>query len=336
MQRITLVFLLLPSLVCGQGQALPTVEEALGAETVGTWSIIARDPRNGQIGIAVQSRAFRAGRTVPYAEPGVGLVATQAGAANTNYGKKAMAWLKEGMTPQAIVDRLVAEDPNPGSRQVAVIDNTGQIAVYTGPNCRNWAGHIIGDQWSAQGNILDGPQVVEETAKAFQASAGSDMDFADRLLSALEAGQKVGGDARGMQAGAVWVIEAQPDPDGSERYRGIDIRVDDHKNPFQELRRILNMVYSRQYSRLATRLANENNLNEAIEAQTRAIELNPTRDQLVYNLAALYARAGNRTNALQSLERAVQMHPRWKQEAAGDAVFESLRNDPDFQSLISE
>lgn len=336
MKRAFLVLLLLPSLAYGQGVALPTVEEALGAETVGTWSIIARDPATGQIGIAVQSRAFRAGRTVPYAEPGVGLVATQAGAANTNYGRKAMEWLKEGMAPQAIVDRLVAEDPNPGGRQVAVIDNTGRIAVYTGPNCRDWAGQIIGDQWSSQGNILAGPQVVEETAKAFQASADSGMDFADRLLSALEAGQKVGGDARGMQAGAVWVIEGQPDPNGSERYRGIDIRVDDHANPFQELRRILNIIYSRQYRQLSTRLANEDKLDEAIEAQQKAFELDPRADRLVYALAGLYARAGDRDNALRSLERAIDMQPSWKQTAADDAAFESMSNDADFKRLIGQ
>src|SRR5690606_12778647 len=143
-----------------------------------------------------------------------------------------MEMLKEGMAPQDIIDRLVAEDPNPGGRQITVIDNQGRIAVYTGPNCGVWAGHLIGDQFSAQGNILAGPQVVEETFNAFQAAEG---DLADRLLTALEAGQAVGGDARGMQAGAVWVIEAQPDPNGSERYRGIDIRVDDAEDPFLEL-----------------------------------------------------------------------------------------------------
>ena len=129
MHRLFLLIVLLPA--SAFAQHWPLLDEAPGAEhTVATWSIIARDEATGQIGIAVQSRAFRAGRTVPYAEPGVGLVATQAGAANTNYGKKAMAMLREGMAPQAIVDRLVKEDPTPGGRQVAVIDSQGRIAVY--------------------------------------------------------------------------------------------------------------------------------------------------------------------------------------------------------------
>jgi uncharacterized Ntn-hydrolase superfamily protein len=332
MHRLFLLILLTPCLAFGQ--EWPLLDEAPGAEhTVATWSIIARDPATGQIGIAVQSRAFRAGRTVPYAEPGVGLVATQAGAANTNYGKKAMAMLRQGMAPQAIVDRLVAEDPNPGGRQVTVIDNRGRIAVYTGPNCGVWAGHRIGEQFSAQGNILAGPQVVEETFKAFQASKG---DFADRLLSALEAGQKVGGDARGMQAGAVWVIEAQPDPNGSERYRGVDIRVDDAEDPFKELRRILNIVYSGRQSQLSTRLAGEGKFKEAIEAQMKAIELNPKGDQLVYTLAQRYAQARDTSSALRTLQRAIGLHPRWKQAARTQANFENIKNHPEFVKLVGQ
>jgi len=329
MHRLLLLILLTPGIAFGQ--QWPLLDEAPGAEhTVATWSIIARDPVTGQIGIAVQSRAFRAGRTVPYAEPGVGLVATQAGAANTNYGKKGMEMLRQGMAPQAIVDRLVKEDPSPGGRQVAVIDNQGRIAVYTGPNCGVWAGHRIGDQFSAQGNILAGPQVVEETFKAFQAAKG---DFADRLLTSLEAGQKVGGDARGMQAGAVWVIESQPDPNGSERYRGVDIRVDDAEDPFKELRRILNIVYSGRQTQISTNLANERKFKEAIEAQIKAIELNPKGDQLVYTLAQRYAQAGDSANALRTLQRAISLHPRWKEAAKTQANFESIKDHPEFKKL---
>jgi uncharacterized Ntn-hydrolase superfamily protein len=333
MKRVFFVVVLLPTLLFGQKPGFPLLDEAPGAETtVATWSIIARDPATGQIGIAVQSRAFRAGRTVPYAEPGVGLVATQAGAANTNYGKKAMAWLKEGMAPQAIVDRLVKEDSNPGGRQVAVIDNTGRIAVYTGPTCGVWAGHIIGDQFSAQGNILAGPKVVEETFRAYKEGKG---DFADRLLTALEAGQAVGGDSRGMQAGAVWVIEPHEDPNGSERYRGVDIRVDDHENPFKELRRILNIVYSGRQSQTSTRLAGEGKMKEAIDAQLKAIELNPRGDQLVYTLAQLYVRSGDKTNGIKSLARALQMNNRWKAQAATNTAFDAIKNDPEFKRLIA-
>jgi uncharacterized Ntn-hydrolase superfamily protein len=332
MHRLLVLILLFPA--AAFSQQWPLIDEAPGAEhTVATWSIIARDPATGQIGIAVQSRAFRAGRTVPYAEPGVGLVATQAGAANTNYGKKAMAMLREGMAPQAIVDRLVKEDPTPGGRQVAVIDNQGRIAVYTGPTCGVWAGHKIGDQFSSQGNILTGPQVVEETFKAFQSAKG---DFADRLLTALEAGQKVGGDARGMQAGAVWVIEAQADPNGSERYRGVDIRVDDAEDPFKELRRILNIVYSGRQSQLSTRLADEKKFKEAIEAQKKAIELNPKGDQLVYTLAQRYAQAGDTANALSTLRRAITLHSRWKEAARTQANFDSIKSHPDFVKLVSQ
>jgi uncharacterized Ntn-hydrolase superfamily protein len=332
MRLLTTVLLCLAGTV--YAQQWPILNEAPGAEhTVATWSIIARDPATGQIGIAVQSRAFRAGRTVPYAEPGVGLVATQAGAANTNYGKKAMTWLKEGMSPQAIVDRLVKEDPTPGGRQVTVIDNQGRIAVYTGPNCGVWAGHLIGDQFSAQGNILAGPKVVEATFHAYKEGRG---DFADRLLTALEAGQAAGGDARGMQAGAVWVIEAQPDPNGSERHRGVDIRVDDSPEPFKELRRLLNIVYSGRESQRSTRFVTEGKLKEAIEAQIKAIELNPRGDQLVYTLAQRYAQIGDADNAIASLRRALSMHNRWRQAARSEPNFDKVRNHPGFKQLIDQ
>ena len=332
MKRLLVLILLLPGIV--YGQQWPLLDEAPGAEhTVATWSIIARDPATGQIGIAVQSRAFRAGRTVPYAEPGVGLVATQAGAANTNYGKKAMAWLKEGMAPQAIIDRLVKEDPNSGGRQVTVIDKQGRIAAYTGPNCNVWAGHLIGDQFSAQGNILAGPKVVEETFRVFKESKG---DLADRLLTALEAGQAAGGDARGMQAGAVLVIEAQPDPNGSERYRGVDLRVDDAPDPFKELRRLLNIVYSGRQSQLSTRLADEGKFKESIQAQEKAIELNPRGDQLVFTLAQRYAQAGDTDKAIRTLRRAMDMHKRWKEAAKTQPNFEKIRNHPEFKKLVGQ
>ena len=180
-------------------------DEVKGAEdTVATFSIVARDPATGELGLAVQSRAFRAGRTVPYGNPGVGMIASQAAAANTPYGRKGMEMLEAGLSPEEIIKRLTEPDEGRDVRQVAVIDTEGRVKAYTGAGCGYWAGHIEGENYSVQGNILAGEEVVKAMARSFESSEG---ELAERLMAVLEAGQAAGGDARGMQAGAIWVME---------------------------------------------------------------------------------------------------------------------------------
>ena len=206
--------------------------------TVATFSIVGFDPTNGDMGVAVQSRYFAVGAVVPWGEPGVGVVATQA-AVNTGYGPKALALLRQGMTPDQVIQTLLAQDtfPRLEGRQMAVLDARGRVAVYTGPGASEWAGHRSGPYFSVQGNILAGPQVVDSMAAAFQRTQG---ELALRMMAALEAGQVAGGDRRGQQSAAMLVIR-KGGGRGYDNDYYIKLNVDDHPTPIAELRRLLTM-----------------------------------------------------------------------------------------------
>lgn len=199
-----------------------------------TFSVAAFDSATGQLGIAVQSKAFGVGAMVPWALPGVGAVATQANV-NLHYGPGALALLKEGLSPDQVIRRLVADDPAAKTRQLGIVDARGRAANYTGENCLHYAGALQGDGWTCQGNILAGPHVVEAMAEAFATSAGA---LAGRLIGALEAAQEAGGDVRGMQAAALLVVGENP---GHPEGRLIDLRVDDHHSPIEELKRLYHL-----------------------------------------------------------------------------------------------
>jgi len=175
---------------------------------------------------------------VPWAEAGVGAVATQANV-NVGYGPRALELLRQGRTAKEVLDQLLAEDKFEGKdgRQVAIIDGKGAIAAYTGPNAPTWAGDLQGKTWSAQGNILVGPQVVEAMGRAFEETHG---ELAERLFAALKAGDAAGGDARGKQSASMLVVRKQGGRNtNNDRY--IYINVDDNPQPFPELRRLLDM-----------------------------------------------------------------------------------------------
>ncbi|HEY8347613.1 MAG TPA: DUF1028 domain-containing protein [Symbiobacteriaceae bacterium] len=202
-----------------------------------TFSIAAVDRKTGQIGIAVQSKAFAVGRAVPWAKPGVGAVCTQA-STNAKLGPAGLDLLARGLTPQEAIDRLLQEDEGRKTRQLGIVDASGRAATYTGANCLPWAGGLTGDGWACQGNILTGPEVVEAMARAFTNATGP---LAERLLAALKAGQEAGGDSRGMQSAALLVVSEDTDhPEG----KLIDLRVDDHDSPIEELERLY-QVYRR-------------------------------------------------------------------------------------------
>ncbi len=303
----------------------------------GTFSIIAFDPVTQELGVGVQSRAFGAGAAVPYAKAGVGAVATQA-SANRHYGPKAIALLEQGLSPAEVVKRITDEDPGRDTRQVAVIDTKGRSAVYTGKRVidRNsdpkdlvhlggYAGHVTGDTFSAQGNTLASQAVVQAMADAYRAGRGT---MAERLMDALDAGQAKGGDTRGMQSAGLLVV--RPIPPGSESTveRVVDVRVDDHEQPFLELRRLMDMtlgVPQRLTDRAAT-LAKQGRHADAVAEQQKALAINPRAETLMYALAQRYAEAGDPARALEQLGAAIRRQPaQWKAQAAADPAFASLR-----------
>jgi len=201
-----------------------------------TFSIVAFDPRTKDLGVAVESRFIAVGSVVPWAQAGAGAVATQS-YANTTYGPRALALLKRRMHPRDVLERLVRSDRDAAKRQVGIIDARGRGAAYTGDECFKWAGHLIGRNYAIQGNILAGEEVVKSMARAFESTEG---DLPVRLLAALSAGQRAGGDSRGQQSAALLVVRKGGGYSGFND-RWIDVRVDDHPAPIEELIRVFNL-----------------------------------------------------------------------------------------------
>jgi uncharacterized Ntn-hydrolase superfamily protein len=203
------------------------------AELVSTYSIVACDLDAEQWGVAVQSKFLAVGSVVPWAEPHVGAVATQA-YANPRYGPSGLSLLRNGASAQEVVDRLTSGDDGRDHRQLGVVDGAGRAATYTGAECLDWAGGRTGENYAAQGNILVSTETVGALAETFERSSGL---LAERLIDCLAAAQAAGGDSRGQQSASLLVVER----DGG--YAGlsdvvVDLRVDDHELPIEELRRI--------------------------------------------------------------------------------------------------
>ena len=346
MKRLASGLVLASTLLYAQVGARVTPSDSEPDPWFGTFSIIAFDPATNELGVGVQSRAFGAGAAVPYAKPGVGAVATQA-SANRQYGPKAIALLEQGLSPADVVKRITDEDAGRDTRQVAVIDTKGRSAVYTGKRVidRNsdpkdlvhlggYAGHVTGPNFSAQGNTLASAAVVEAMAEAYRAGTGS---MAERLMDALDAGQAKGGDTRGMQSAGILVV--RPIPPGSESTveRIVDIRVDDHAEPFKELRRLLAMTTGVPQRLLASAaaLSKEGRHADAVAEAKKALDINPRSEAAMYALAKIHAAAGDSRAALAQLAMAISRQPKqWKFEAANDPAFDKMRASSEFQRLI--
>jgi uncharacterized Ntn-hydrolase superfamily protein len=193
-----------------------------------TWSIIAKDGATSQFGIAVATKFFAVGARVPHIAPGIGGVATQA-LVNPYYGIDGVRLLQDGKSPQEIVAAMLATDEGRESRQLHIMDAQGRIAAHTGRDCVDWCGHVRGDGFSIAGNMLAGPQVLDETAKAYRAN--TTLPFARRLIAAMRAGEAAGGDKRGKQSAALLINDG-------EEWSALDLRVDDHIDPLAELERL--------------------------------------------------------------------------------------------------
>lgn len=224
-----------------------------------TFSIVAFDPANGDLGIAVQSKFPNVGVSIPFARAGVGAVATQS-YCNTSYGPRGLALLENGATPQQALEILTGDDPQRDYRQVGIINAHGRAASFTGSHCFDWSGDLQGDYCSAQGNTLAGPRVVESMVRGFEDTRGA---LVERLLAALQAGQASGGDRRGQQSAALLVVRSGGGYGGfDDRY--VNISVYDHPTPIAELERLYaihRLTYFRsdpqQLVKIDTAIANE-------------------------------------------------------------------------------
>jgi uncharacterized Ntn-hydrolase superfamily protein len=200
-----------------------------------TWSIIARDPETGRLGIAVTTKFFAVGALCAFGAGRVGVVATQA-FVNPLYGHDGLRLLGEGRSPEEVLAILGAADPGTAIRQVHVLSADGRTARHTGASCVDWCGHVSAENVSVAGNMLSGPRVISATLEAYLDSAS--LSFPDRLIAALDAGEAAGGDKRGRQAAALKIWDTEP-------YAALDLRVDDHPEPLAELRRLHEVSYER-------------------------------------------------------------------------------------------
>ena len=195
-----------------------------------TWSILARDPEDGTLGVAVATRFFAVGALCPHVEGGVAALSTQA-LMNPMYAIEGLAALRGGAAAPEVVGALTAADAGRAFRQLHILEAQGRIGQHTGGSCVPWAGHTLGKDCSVAGNMLAGERVILASARAYEAAAADRLPMAERLLRALEAGEDAGGDARGRQSAALKVASRDP-------YADLDIRVDDHAEPIPELRRL--------------------------------------------------------------------------------------------------
>jgi uncharacterized Ntn-hydrolase superfamily protein len=270
----------------------------------GTYSIVARDPGTGELGVAVQSHWFAVGPIVPWVRPGVGAVATQS-IAEPAYGPNGLDRLAAGEAPGSALDALLAADDRSRFRQVAMIDAHGVVAVHTGPGCIAHAGHVAGGQFSAQANMMSSPEVWPAMAAAFEAAGGH---LSRRLLAALEAAEGHGGDARGRQSAAL--VVAPPDGDGWRR--AIDVRVDDHPEPLAELGRLLDLAEAYALAGEGDELVGEGRHDEAGERYRRASELAPDNHELLFWSGLAAAQAGDLAAGMQRVREAIRLQPAWR------------------------
>jgi uncharacterized Ntn-hydrolase superfamily protein len=307
----------------------PGLPQASPHGPVATFSIVARDPATGELGVAVASRFFAVGAVVPFARAGVGAVATQS-FANTTYGPRGLELLAAGATPAEALAILLRADPDREKRQVGIVAADGAAATFTGTACNPWAGGRSGTDYAIQGNILTGEAVVKAMEKAFLGTKGT---LADRLFASLAAGDAAGGDSRGRQSAALLVVKERAGYGGFSD-RAIDVRVDDHAQPFRELERLLRFAQMNHAWNEGWTAFTEKRFPEALAAQERAAALAPGNGEVLYDLAVIRLAAGGRSEALEALSRALDANPKLAAQAKADGDLAGLRGDPGFEKLV--
>jgi uncharacterized Ntn-hydrolase superfamily protein len=272
---------------------------------VSTYSIVGYDSATGDLGVAVQSRYFSVGSVVPWAEANVGAIATQA-LPNISYGPHGLKLLREGLTVEQVVENLTNDDKGRESRQLGIVDAKGNAAAFTGVNCLEWAGSEVGKFCSAQGNILVGKEVVENIVEAFESTKG---DLADRLVVALEAGEKAGGDARGRQSAALLVVRENSGPLGyGDRF--IELKVEDNKKPVAELKRLLKINHVFTLIDKADSKFEEGDSKDALANIREALNIDPNNDEAYFTLGSFYWRIGRTDEAVKAFKKALSLNPR--------------------------
>jgi uncharacterized Ntn-hydrolase superfamily protein len=270
----------------------------------GTYSIVARDEQTGQLGAAVQSHWFSVGSLVTWAEPGVGAVATQS-IVERAYGPRVLGRLTQGAGPREALDELLAADAVAVARQVAVIGAAGAPAVHTGEGCIPFAGHVVGDDFSVQANMMASEDVWPAMASAFQAASGP---LSRRMLAALRAAEGAGGDVRGKQSAAIVVVPAS----GSPWDRDVELRVEDHPEPLDELERLLVLHDAYTLAGEGDDLVGEGRHAEAGERYRSAAAIAPGNHELLFWAGLATFSEGDEEGGLARVREAIALQPGWR------------------------
>jgi len=269
----------------------------------GTYSIVALDPRTGELGAAVQSHWFSVGSLCTWARPGVGAVATQS-VVEPAHGPNALDRIEAGASAGEALDELLGADPLRAVRQVGAVDARGEVAVYTGPDCIREAGDATGASWSCQANMMERDTVPAAMSAAFEAAEG---DLAARLLAALRGAEGEGGDVRGRQSAALVVVPAE----GEAWRTRVDLRVEDHRDPLAEIERLLGLWRAYELAGAADELMAAERADEAGALYRRAAELAPGSDELLFWAGLAIANAGDVEEGAGAVRRAAEIQPNW-------------------------
>ncbi|MFQ6615262.1 MAG: DUF1028 domain-containing protein [Fidelibacterota bacterium] len=300
---------------------------ALGQELpvrpVPTYSIVALDSQTGQLGVAVQSHWFSVGTVVPWARAGVGAVATQS-FARIDYGPDGLGLMEEGMTAEEALVRLIDQDRGQEVRQVAMVDIDGNVAVHTGLRCIEAAGHQTGKGYSVQANLMGSPTVWPAMAKAFESAQG---DLASRMLAALEAAEKEGGDIRGRQSAAMLIVTGEPT---GVPWKDVilDLRVDDDPDPLGELRRLIRIHRAYEHANRGDARLEKDDVEGALEEYRKAAELYPENPELPFWTAVTLADGGRLPEALPVFKTVFSTDSRWRELVPRLVKSKLLPDDP--------
>jgi uncharacterized Ntn-hydrolase superfamily protein len=273
-----------------------------------TFSIVARDAKTGELGVAVQSHWFSVGSVVTWAEAGVGAIATQS-FVDPGYGQRGLELLRRGISAPEALKQLVAADAQQDVRQVAIIDVQGRVAAHTGAKAIAAAGHHVGAQYSVQANLMANAKVWPAMAEAYERSTG---DLADRLLAALDAAEAVGGDIRGRQSSAILIVKpvASGKPwSGADRV--FDLRVEDHPQPLTELRRLVRLQRAYNRANRGDELMSEQKVEEALKEYAAAADIAPEIVELPFWHAVTLASIGREAEAEPIFKAVFAKEPAW-------------------------
>jgi uncharacterized Ntn-hydrolase superfamily protein len=263
-----------------------------------TYSIVARDPATGELGVAVQSHWFSVGATVPWAEPAIGAVATQS-IAEPSYGPNALDLLRDGANARQALNELVARDSGAAMRQVAIVDSRGDVAVHTGRRCVQFAGHEAGRGFVCAANMMRSEGVPQAMARAFSTALG---ELPDRLLAALDAAEAAGGDVRGRQSAAMIVVRARDE----QWNRSIDLRVEDSAFPLVELRRLMRVRQAYDLAERADELTAAGRRDEAALLYRRSMEIAPENAELRFWGGLALVQLNERLAGLEAVQSAIE------------------------------